>query len=66
MEIMVNGQSREVAAGTSIALLLEKMDCDPRTLAVEKNLQLVPRGEHAATTLVEGDCLEIVTLVGGG
>jgi len=42
------------------------LELDPRRLAVELNLELVPRAEHARQKLAEGDRLEIVTLVGGG
>jgi thiamine biosynthesis protein ThiS len=66
MEIIVNGQPRQLAAGASIASLLETLGLDPRQLAVERNLELVPRANHAATTLAPGDRVEIVTLVGGG
>jgi len=66
MQISVNGKSREVEPGTTVAALLEKLGLDPRQLAVERNLELVPRGEHAATVLAAGDRVEIVTLVGGG
>ncbi len=66
MQIEVNGDPCEVAAEASIAQLLDVLQLDPRTLAVERNLHLVPRGDHADTLLSEGDRLEIVTLVGGG
>ncbi len=66
MEICVNGKSREVACGATVAALLEELELDPRQLAVERNLQLVPRAEHAATALNPGDRVEVVTLVGGG
>lgn len=66
IEIHVNGQSRAVAAGSTVAMLLQALELDPRTLAVERNLELVPRGQHAATPLAAGDRLEVVTLVGGG
>jgi sulfur carrier protein len=66
MRIEVNGQPRDIEAGTSVAALLEELQLDPRNLAVERNLQLIPRAEHADATLAEGDRLEVVTLVGGG
>ncbi len=66
MQIQVNGKQREVEAKVSIAELLKQMELDPRYLAVERNLELVPRAEHAETPLAEGDRLEVVTLVGGG
>ncbi len=66
MEIFLNGKAREVAAGATVASLLTELGLDPRHLAVERNLELAPRGEHATTTLAAGDRLEVVTLVGGG
>ena len=66
MQIVVNGSPREVAAGLSIASLLQELRIEPKQVAVEVNLQLVPRGRHAEHTLSPGDRLEVVTLVGGG
>lgn len=66
MQIQLNGKPREVAAGTTVAQLLTELDLDPRTLAVERNLQLVPRAEHTQSTLAPDDRIEVVTLVGGG
>lgn len=66
INIQVNGQQREVSVGTSIADLLVQLELDPRYLAVERNLELVPRGVHAETQLLENDRIEVVTLVGGG
>ncbi len=66
VEVIVNGQPREIALGTTVAMLLEQLELEPRRVAVEVNLDLVPRGRHADTRLTDGDCLEVVTLVGGG
>ena len=66
MQIQVNGEQREVKSGLSIAELLGVLELDPRYLAVERNLELVPREDHENTLLNEGDRLEVVTLVGGG
>lgn len=66
VEILVNDEHREVAEGTTIADLLRQLDLQPKYLAVERNKQLVPRGEHANCVLQAADRLEIVTLVGGG
>ncbi len=66
MQVTVNGQPRELAPGATIAALLVELGLDPRQLAVERNLELVPRTEHAATALAPGDRIEVVTLVGGG
>jgi len=66
MEIELNGQPREINDGTTLATLLEVLQLDPRQLAVERNRELVRRIDHAEVELVEGDCIEVVTLVGGG
>ena len=64
--LTVNGEPREVPAGATVADLLASLAVPPRGSAVERNRQLVPRREHAATALAAGDRVEIVTLVGGG
>ena len=66
MEIIVNDQSRTVAEGISVAGLLDELDLSGKHVAVEVNLQLVPRAQHSEYRLADGDRLEIVTLVGGG
>lgn len=66
LQIIVNEQAYEVQPQTTVAELLELLEMQPRYLAVERNRQLIPRAEHAACVLGEGDQLEIVTLVGGG
>ncbi len=64
--ITVNGKPSDLSPGTSVAQLLEIMTLNARHVAVEVNLELVPRERHAERQLAEGDRLEIVTLVGGG
>ena len=66
MHVSVNGQAREVADGTTIAGLLDQLELKTKFVAVEVNLELVPRHRHAEHRLAPGDRLEIVTLVGGG
>lgn len=65
MRLTVNGEEREVAAGVVAALVVE-LGLDPRKVAVERNLEIVPRSQHGATPLAEGDRIEIVQFVGGG
>lgn len=65
MRIQVNGEHREVAAATILALV-EELGLDVRKVAVERNLEIVPRSLHATTALVEGDRVELVQFVGGG
>ena len=64
--LTVNGQDRELAEGTTVSDLIAELGLDPRMLAVELNLELVPRAQHPATELAAGDRIEVVTLVGGG
>jgi sulfur carrier protein len=66
VQIIINDQPREVAESCTVAALLEELGLTGKPVAVEVNLQLVPRGQHAEHTLSAGDRLEIVTLVGGG
>jgi sulfur carrier protein len=66
MDITVNGELKQVDEGATVAALLQSLGLDARHLAVERNLELVPRAEHARTALAPGDRLEVVTLVGGG
>jgi sulfur carrier protein len=66
MTILVNGQPREVPRPLTVAELLERLELPPRGVAVEVNLEIVPRSRHAEHRLADGDRLEIVTLVGGG
>jgi thiamine biosynthesis protein ThiS len=66
MRIFFNGEPREVAEGTTVAELLQQLDMQPRYVAVEINLQLIPRQLHAQHVLNAEDRLEVVTLVGGG
>ena len=66
MEITVNDETREIPDGSTVADLLALLKMEPRYLAVERNLELVPRARHAECVLEAGDKLEIVTLVGGG
>jgi sulfur carrier protein len=66
VRINVNGEVRDVPPGTTVAALLELLAVPRQATAVEVNRLLVPRSEHAARALAEGDAVEIVTLVGGG
>ena len=66
MNIQVNGEDLEIESGATITELLGLLDVHVKHVAVERNLEVVPRAEHAQTELAEGDRLEVVTLVGGG
>ena len=66
IQIMVNGEKRDVAANATIAKLLERLEIVGGRIAVERNLEIVPRSSFDALHLQEGDRLEIVHFVGGG
>jgi sulfur carrier protein len=66
VNIQVNGQGREIAAGSTIANLLGELGVTQPHVAVEVNLEVVPRAQHRDTILSDGDRVEVVTLVGGG
>jgi sulfur carrier protein len=66
MNIQINGKDREVASGSTVTQLLGILGVTQPHVAVEVNLEVVPRAEHRATVLKDGDRVEVVTLVGGG
>lgn len=66
MFVQINGEAREIDERTSIATLVESLGLTAPHVAIELNLEVVPRARHSETMLRDGDRLEIVTLVGGG
>jgi len=66
IEVRVNGEGMKVDEGVSIAELLVRIGVGDRNLAVEHNHEFLEPERFAATTLREGDRLEIVRFVGGG
>ncbi len=66
MKLVVNGEPRELADGATVEQLVAALGVDRRSVAVERNREIVPRSQHATTPLADGDRVEIVTMVGGG
>lgn len=64
--IQVNGDARETAGGTNVVRLLEELGLSSDRVAIEYNLQILPRAQWKGTCLAAGDRLEIVQFVGGG
>ena len=64
--ITVNGQHRRVRKGLTIADLALELGLEPTKVAVERNMEIVPRSTLAEVKVEDGDDLEIVTFVGGG
>ena len=64
--VQINGETRRVAAGSTIAALVAGIGLDPARVAVERNLEIVPRSTLANVQVADGDAFEIVHFVGGG
>jgi sulfur carrier protein len=66
MQITINGEARVCAPGTSVSTLLDTAGYAGKRVAVEVNLEIVPRSAHPTHLLAEGDKVEIVHAIGGG
>ncbi|MBN2752657.1 MAG: sulfur carrier protein ThiS [Rhodospirillaceae bacterium] len=66
MHITLNGETKTVGEGLSVADLLQELGIEPRKVAVERNLEIVPKSAYAATNVADGDRFEVVHFIGGG
>ena len=66
MEVVVNGEGRQVRSGSSVEELLGDLGLGGKWVLVERNGEPVPRGDLATTVLAAGDRLELVRAVAGG
>ena len=66
MRLVINGEARELDGAPDLAALVQRLGLDARKVAVERNLEIVPRTLYPATPLADGDRIEIVQFVGGG
>jgi thiamine biosynthesis protein ThiS len=66
VKIEINGEPRDVPEGLSVAALLAHLEMNTGRVAVERNLDVLPRALWNDTLVVDGDSYEIVQLVGGG
>lgn len=66
INVTINGNRVELEQPMTIHQLLETTHVPPNYLAVEVNSDVVPRENHAIQMVNDGDCIEVVTLVGGG
>ena len=66
LSVRINGDERRVRGGVTVAEMLGELGVDPLRVAVERNLQIVPRGTLGEVCVEEGDDYEIVQFVGGG
>ena len=66
IQVRINGEHRRVAEGISISQLVSELGFDPVRVAVERNLEVVPRSMLGDVKVQDGDDFEIVRFVGGG
>ena len=66
MNISVNGEPRQIAAGTALDTLVATLTAAPRGVAAALNETVVPRARWSSTSLAEGDRVEVLTAVQGG
>ena len=66
MNLTVNGETRAFEGVADVASLVAALGLDGRKVAVERNLEIVPRSAYGRTPLTEGDRIEIVHFIGGG
>jgi thiamine biosynthesis protein ThiS len=66
VQIVVNGESREVPGGLEVTTLLSHLGLPADRVAIERNLEILPRSQWVKTSVLPGDRYEIVHLVGGG
>jgi thiamine biosynthesis protein ThiS len=64
--ITVNGERREAKAGATVVDLLLELGLNSGRVAIERNLEILPRPKWQETQIASGDCYEIVQFVGGG
>ena len=66
MRLTINGEERTFESALDVSGLMRTLGLDPRKVAVERNLEIVPRSAYERVALADGDKLEIVQFVGGG
>ncbi|WP_394763695.1 sulfur carrier protein ThiS [Phenylobacterium sp.] len=66
MTLTLNGEDRTFTGLTHLADLVAALGLDQRKVAVERNLEIVPRSAYDATPIMDGDRIEIVHFIGGG
>lgn len=66
LKITVNGSTMELSSGITIAGLLDQLQVSGKMVAVEQNLEIVPKSEYSKREIAANDTIEIVHFVGGG
>jgi len=66
MQLFINGQEQEVKPNITVSDLLKQLQINSAAIALELNLNIVPKNQFETIVLKEGDKLEIISFVGGG
>ncbi|AYR21381.1 sulfur carrier protein ThiS [Alcaligenes faecalis] len=66
MNITLNGQSKTLANSDTVGTLIIELGYENKRIAIELNGEIVPKSQHASTSIQDGDTIEIVVAVGGG
>ncbi len=66
MEIILNGEPKQMSEGLTVESLLAQLAIRPERVVVEVNVTILKRQQHPTTMLKPGDRVEIVHFVGGG
>jgi thiamine biosynthesis protein ThiS len=66
VKITINGEEHFFDQSLVVSDLLARLALDPKKIAIEQNLAIVPCSEYQATAIMEGDRIEIVSFIGGG
>jgi thiamine biosynthesis protein ThiS len=66
IQLTINGEARTLTRAADVAAMIAELELDPRKVAVERNLAIVPRSAYRVTPLSDGDRIEIVAFIGGG
>ena len=66
MDVVINGERKQITAGVTLLELLNELELDPRAVVVEHNRRIVRRVGLSDVTVQDGDAIELVHFVGGG
>ena len=66
MDVVINGERKQISPGATLLQLLEQLQLDPRAVVVEHNRKIVRRPALGDVTVAAGDAIELVHFVGGG
>jgi len=66
MDVVINGERKQITPGVTLLELLNELELDPRAVVVEHNRKIVRRVGLADVTVQDGDAVELVHFVGGG